>query len=253
MKPVQLSAAYSIRGFCKHIGLLCLLATLKAHGCKLSDNGNGTMTVPSSGLLIRSCAMGENWTGSSCTGTSTGYTWQSAMQNFSTGVWRLMTKEEAAQIAPNAKTCWTVTGGAWNASWTSTPDPNDDTVAHIAGFKVGLVGIALRDNKKDVRLVSTGGNQGNGIPQNSCDREERNALAAPGTRSDLRPFLEGNIQNMDTGNLTQRLESARARAAELPSAALFVCLAARELRARMSPAEKIPDDAKTIGHGARGG
>lgn len=84
------------------------------------------------------------------------------MQNFSTGDWRLMTKEEAAQIVPNAKTCRAVTGGAWNASWTSSPDPSDDTAAYIAGFKFGLVGRSPRNNKKDVRLISNSGIRSNG-------------------------------------------------------------------------------------------
>lgn len=106
--------------------------------------------------------------------------------------------------------------------------------------------------KMEVRLVSTAGSQGHGTALDSCDREERNALAAPGTRSDLRTFQEGNIQNMDTGSLTQRLETAKARAAELPAAALFVCLADRDLRARMSSTEKIPDVPKTTGRGASG-
>lgn len=91
------------------------------------------------------------------------------MQNFSTGAWRLMTKEEASQIAPNSKTCWAVTGGAWNASWTSTPDPGDDAVAYIAGFKFGLVGRAPRVDKKDVRLVSATGMRGNGAAQRPDD------------------------------------------------------------------------------------
>jgi hypothetical protein len=145
------------------MGLLFLLVMVKAQGCNLRDNGDGTMTEPSSGLQMRSCAVGENWSGSGCTGASTGYTWESAVQDFGTGAWRLMTKEEAAQIVPNAKTCWAVTGGAWNASWTSSPDPSDDTAGYIAGFKFGLVGRAPRDNKKDVRLVSASAIRGEGV------------------------------------------------------------------------------------------
>lgn len=86
---------------------------------------------------------------------------------------------------------------------------------------------------------------------NNCDREERSALAVPDTRPDLRTFLEGNIRGMDTGNLTQRLEGARARSAKLPSAALFACLADTELRVRASPLIRSPDDTKTTGRGAR--
>lgn len=164
LNPFKQSTAYKMRSFCKRIGLLCLLVTVKAHGCNLSDNGNGTMTEPSSGLQIRNCAVGENWTGSGCTGTSTGYTWEDAMQNFSAGAWRLMTKEEAARITSNAN-CWAATGGAWNASWTSTPDPSDETAAYIAGFKYGLVGRSPRDNKKEVRLVRAPGIRGGGASQ----------------------------------------------------------------------------------------
>lgn len=151
------------------IGLLILGAALGSHACGLRDNGDGTMTDPSSGLMIRSCAEGESWSGGNCAGTSTGYTWEIAMQRFSTGTWRLMTKEEAAQIAPNSKTCWAVTGGAWNPSWTSSPDPSDGTAAYIAGFKFGLVGRSPRDSKKDVRLVSALGSRGAGVSLNADD------------------------------------------------------------------------------------
>jgi hypothetical protein len=180
MKPAQLSAAYEMRSFCKRIGLLCLLVTVEAHGCNLRDNGDGTMTEPSSGLQMRSCAVGESWSGSSCTGTRTGYTWENAVQNFGTGAWRLMTKEEAAQIVPNAKTCWAVTGGAWDASWTSSPDPSDDTAAYIAGFKFGLVGRAPRDNKKAVRLVSTSGIRVDGTNQRPDDAKTTGRSARGG-------------------------------------------------------------------------
>lgn len=162
MTTAQLSAAYKMRSFCKLIGMLLLVVTVKAHACNLRDNGDGTMTEPLSGLRMRSCAVGENWSGSGCTGTSTGYTWEGAVQNFSTGAWRLMTKEEASQIAPNSKTCWAVTRGVWNASWTSSPDSGDDTAAYIVGFKFGLVGRAPRGDRKDVRLVSAIGIQGDG-------------------------------------------------------------------------------------------
>jgi hypothetical protein len=88
---------------------------------------------------------------------------------------------------------------------------------------------------------------------NNCDGEERNALAVSDTRPDLRAFQDGNIRSMDTGNLTQRLEVAKTRAAELPAAALFACLADRELRVRASAPVRSPDDAKTTGRGARSG
>lgn len=87
----------------------------------------------------------------------------------------------------------------------------------------------------------------------SCDREERSALALPDTRPDLRAFQEGNIRSMDTGNLTERLEVAKRRAADLPAAALFACLADSELRVRASTPVRSSDDAKTTGRGARGG
>lgn len=52
MNPVRLSLAYEIRSVCQGIGFLCLLVAVKAHGCILRDNGDGTMTEPSSGLLM---------------------------------------------------------------------------------------------------------------------------------------------------------------------------------------------------------
>ncbi len=48
-------------------------------GKTYADNGDGTVTDPTTGLVWMRCAMGQTWTGSTCSGTATAYTWDQAV------------------------------------------------------------------------------------------------------------------------------------------------------------------------------
>lgn len=45
---------------------------------RYTDNGDGTVTDRSSGLMWMRCALGQTWTGTTCMGAPGTYTWQSA-------------------------------------------------------------------------------------------------------------------------------------------------------------------------------
>ena len=82
------------------VGPLCHPG-LRAH---YSDNGNGTVTDPSSGLTWMRCAIGQAWAGSTCTGAATAHSWTQA--NALTGTvtlldqndWRLASIRELQSI-----------------------------------------------------------------------------------------------------------------------------------------------------------
>lgn len=102
--------------------------TAHAQTCGLRDNG-ATMTDPVTGMEIQKCAVGQTWTGNQCTGQLLIFSWNEAMQRFSTGPWRLMTEKESKMLAPdggravcklgatltstlfNSDTSWAVTRG----------------------------------------------------------------------------------------------------------------------------------------------
>jgi len=49
-----------------------------------TDNGNGTVTHTKTGLMWKRCSEGQAWSGTTCTGTATTYTWQAALQQAET-------------------------------------------------------------------------------------------------------------------------------------------------------------------------
>jgi hypothetical protein len=45
-----------------------------------TDNGNGTVTHKTTGLVWMRCSLGQTWDGTTCTGVPVNYTWQEALQ-----------------------------------------------------------------------------------------------------------------------------------------------------------------------------
>ncbi|MFA7241626.1 MAG: DUF1566 domain-containing protein [Sulfuricellaceae bacterium] len=68
-----------------------------------TDNGDGTATHNTTGLMWKRCSEGQTWNGGSCTGTAATYTWAQAVALTSTFVgksdWRLPTVRELQSIA----------------------------------------------------------------------------------------------------------------------------------------------------------
>jgi hypothetical protein len=103
-----------------YAGLLLLACCGIANACGFQDNGDGTLIDPISGIQIRRCAEGQRWSGSVCVGKEMQINWDEAVQRFGKGVWRLLTKNEAAQIVKQSKNC----GLAY--TWTSSPSVRND-------------------------------------------------------------------------------------------------------------------------------
>ena len=60
--------------------LLCaffIILSGQAHAA-YADNGDGTVTDTATGLIWMRCAMGQTWSGTTCTGTANTYTWEQA-------------------------------------------------------------------------------------------------------------------------------------------------------------------------------
>lgn len=137
------------------------------------DNGNGTLTDPSTGLVWQTCALGQTWHGG-CSGNATLMNQAEAMkaaenssyQNASG--WRLPTKNELAGIMVTAE-CkdakkWidprlaTPIDGKddLGSYWTSTEYGTDGYLVWYANLNTGYMGGINNVNFNAVRLVRSG-------------------------------------------------------------------------------------------------
>jgi len=142
--------------------------TATTPSANFSDNGDGTITHHTTGLIWQRCSLGQSWDGSDCTGSADGFTWAdalaSAVQNTFAGHndWRLPNKNELASIVEYR--CWNPvinnqqfpnTLGNW--FWSSSPYASDSDSAWVVYFSNGLV--YYNDKSYDsgyVRLVRAG-------------------------------------------------------------------------------------------------
>lgn len=62
-----------------------------------TDNGDGTVTHKKTGLVWKRCAEGQTWTGSTCSGIASSYTWSQA-NTLGVGGWRLPNLNELLTI-----------------------------------------------------------------------------------------------------------------------------------------------------------
>jgi YVTN family beta-propeller protein len=135
-----------------------------------SDNGNGTVTDSTTGLMWMRCSMGQTWTGSTCSGTVSSYTWDQA--NALTGTvsfagnsdWRLPNVRELATIVDR-----TTYGPAINAvAFPNTNTSSDFSFGSASAYAInssyvwyvyfggGVVGDYVKNSGYQVRLVRAG-------------------------------------------------------------------------------------------------
>ncbi|MBL0440694.1 DUF1566 domain-containing protein [Aeromonas veronii] len=136
-----------------------------------SDNGDGTVTHHTTGLIWQRCSLGQSWDGTDCTGEARTYSWERALaaaeQNTLAGFsdWRLPNKNELASIVeyrcyqpainnqqfPNTPSAW---------YWSSSPNARNSNDAWDVDFSNGSVnGYVAYGYKYDngyVRLVRAG-------------------------------------------------------------------------------------------------
>ena len=87
------------------LGLSAAVIGAQAQACPLRDNGDGTLTEPYSGIHIQKCAVGQKWSGASCTGSPSMLSYDEAVALPNQGGWRLITFEEGEKVRLETSQC----------------------------------------------------------------------------------------------------------------------------------------------------
>ena len=139
-----------------------------APASRFTDNGDGTVTDKVTALQWKRCSEGQTWSGGTCIGNATYYTWQQALQ-LADGAsfagksdWRLPNIKELASIVEQA--CYdpaidlVVFPGTpvWPQFWSSSPYADGAGHAWIVYFNYGYDGAYSKYNAYQVRLVRGG-------------------------------------------------------------------------------------------------
>jgi hypothetical protein len=131
-----------------------------------TDNGDGTVTDPSTKLIWKRCAEGQTWTGSDCSGAAVSYSWDTALGltggGFAGKSWRLPSKDELnvlVEVGSNPAISATAFPNTPAVKfWTATSDTDPDN-AWVVDFGTGTttstVKLGLFEPYK-TRLVSEG-------------------------------------------------------------------------------------------------
>ncbi len=159
-------------------GLLAMLAaTAQAQTCDASQplanpdsryqQAGATVLDKTTGLVWLRCPLGMSWDSTTCTGMSTGYTWQQALQQADTSTaagysdWHLPNAKELTSLvepacvspAINLRVFPNTPGEGF---WSSSPHVGDAGYAWIVLFGIGNVSFNFRYGNGAVRLVRGG-------------------------------------------------------------------------------------------------
>ncbi len=132
-----------------------------------SDNGDGTVTHHTTGLIWQRCSLGQSWDGTDCTGTATTLTWKQALaagaQHTLAGFsdWRLPNKNELASIVEYRCYQPAINNQAFpntpsNEYWSSSPYNRRSNDAWNVDFYRGHVSFNHKGYSRPVRLVRAG-------------------------------------------------------------------------------------------------
>jgi hypothetical protein len=136
---------------------------------QFTPNVDGTVTDNKTTLTWMRCSLGQEWieNDSSCTGTASTYSWQTALTTASGTIfagqddWRLPNIKELKSIAEQA--CYSpainadiFSNTASSAYWSSSPSATDDDNAWIVYFSHGSGGDGGKSGYAYVRLVRGG-------------------------------------------------------------------------------------------------
>lgn len=113
------------------------------------------------GLVWARCSVGQNWDGSHCSGSATGFTHESAFAYaYSQNGWRLPNVKELASLVDRGCRAPAIDSAVFPAVtsywyWTSTAYAGVSDNAWFVRFSDGLVDANLRTGEYAVRLVRT--------------------------------------------------------------------------------------------------
>jgi len=140
----------------------------------LTDNTDGTISDPESGLIWKKCSEGQSWSsaGNNCTGIADDYNWQAALQraqavntgtgeNFSQSDWRVPNIKELASIVELRCNNPAINNTVFPATlssvfWSSSPYAPSSNSAWGVSFNIGIDDVNVKSNGNRVRLVRSG-------------------------------------------------------------------------------------------------
>jgi hypothetical protein len=130
------------------------------------DHGDGTATHTPSGLMWQRCAIGQIWTGSTCSGSASTMKWTDAMSLTSTSIsgrtdWRLPTADELLSLVDYNRVEPAINSSIFpntpsSTFWTSSLHADYPYYAFAAKFSSGFMGAGSRSWSYSVRLVRSG-------------------------------------------------------------------------------------------------
>jgi alpha-tubulin suppressor-like RCC1 family protein len=128
-----------------------------------TDNLDGTVTHRSTGLTWMRCAMGMTWTGTTCEGTASTYTWDQANKltaNFAgKSDWRLPSVAELASIYEAAELYLVINTTIFPRTppkdfWSASPTAGNSSLAWLVSFNGGYTSSKIQKTTPNfVRLV----------------------------------------------------------------------------------------------------
>jgi hypothetical protein len=136
------------------LGLCVGEVGVNAQTCGLRDNGDGTLTAPYSGIHIQKCAVGQKWSGVSCTGSPSMLSFDQAVALPNQGGWRLITFEEGNKVRLETGQCpdFKVVQGTLTSS-TLVNTFNNKKAAQVVNFFWSTTGGLSFDERSTVILV----------------------------------------------------------------------------------------------------
>lgn len=147
----------------------CADATIPANNPDsiYTDNGNGTVTDTSTGLMWKKCSEGQTWSGTACTGTASNFSWSNALSRSATANfaghtdWRLPNIKELSSLLEGCRIAPTINNSLFpgtpsEAFWSGSPYVGDLGSAWLVDFGFGFVGNGNHSYSNAVRLVREG-------------------------------------------------------------------------------------------------
>ncbi len=131
------------------------------------DNNDGTVTHKKTGLTWQRCSVGQTWTGSSCSGTASTFTWNDAVAKYENKTdcnqWRLPRIDELNTIAEHGTyqpaintTIFPITQGLFPNFWSASVYASYPDAAWFVSSIAGTSHAAHRSYDFAVRLVRGG-------------------------------------------------------------------------------------------------